>query len=595
MREGSEQLLKKLGSALYYLGVFLFPFSLGGVLGFYVADQGVRWLPEMISGVLSGCVLALVFIVTGRWLLGRLHVDTPGGRRLSVRLQLAILLTLVASGMRLWVYWAEQPAQLTQLAREDFEEAFALDARSYRDQNATLDALLARLEGHPMFEEDRVLTSDEEKLLLSAWRIVYDAGFALEGVRVFYEDWYRFDPSRAERSYHIRSFLLSTSAELALMEKGARFTRLVLNNADAHKFLDSPHPELGLPENSLSMFREEVLGVRDQNRVIAGDRYMDFLGGPLHGRSEARSSGAGWLWDSALAHRRAINELGLVDRASLTVGGDLQPLKRVVRRTWYPTQKGVAEWFGDTKTRRIGRYLITDEQVAEAAQKLRPADVLVSRKNWYLSNLGLPGFWPHAILYIGEPEQLLALNDDPELQEFLQGRSLGDYLAGRHGARWGQYLAGEEGHMYRVIEAVSEGVILNTLEHAAGDYLAGLRPRLSPLERVQAIDAAFSELGKPYDFDFDFATNHALVCTELVWRSLRDVGIDWEMEEVAGRRTLPANGIVEQWATSRGTEEQQLDFILFLDAREKENVAVYADGSAFAATHARVKWDIAQD
>ncbi len=595
MKEGSERFLKKLGAALYYLGVFLFPFSLGGVLGFYAADQGVRWLPEMISGVLSGCVLALVLIVIGRWLLGRMHQETPGGRRLLVRLQIVIVLTLIASGLRLWVHWAQQPAQLTQLARDDFEEAFALDARSYQDQNATLDALLARMEGHPMFAEDRVLSPDEERLLLSAWRIVYDAGFVLEGIRVFYEDWYRFDPSRAERSYHLRSFLLSNSSELALMEKGARFTRLVLNNADAHKFLDAPHPELGLGENSLSVFREEVLGVRDQNRVIAGEGYMKFLGGPLHGRSEARASGAGWLWDSALAHRRAIEDLGLVDRASLTVSGDLQPLKRVVRRTWYPTQKGVAEWFGDTKTRRIGSYLITDEQVEHAAQDLRPGDVLVSRKNWYLSNVGLPGFWPHAILYIGEPEQLLVLNEDPEVQEFLLGRSLGDFMADRHGARWGEYLAGEDGHLYRVIEAISEGVVLNTLEHAAGDYLAGLRPRLSPLERLLAIDAAFSELGKPYDFDFDFATNHALVCTELVWRSLRDVGIEWEMEEVAGRRTLPANGIVEQWAMSRGSEEQQFDFVLFLDAREKEGVAVHADGATFAATHARVKWDIAQD
>ena len=593
MKPRAERFVEGLGRVLYFSGIFLFPFSLGGVLGFYAADQGVPWLPDMISGVLSGSLLAMVLIMVGRWLLGRVHVESPEGRRLSRRMLLAISLTTVGVGMRLWVYWAEQPAPLTLLQEDDFEEAWAVDARSYQDQNATLDALLARLERHAMFDGDRVLSPDEEQLILSSWRIVYDSSFALEGIRVFYEDWYRFDPSRAQRSYHLRSFLLASTSELALIEKGLRFTKLVKQNADAEKFLNGPHPQLGLPENSISIFREEVLGTRDQGRILAGERYMDFLGGPLHGRSEARAAGAGWLWDSALAHRRALDELGFVDRTALGVRGELQPLKRVVRRTWYPTQKGVAEWFGDTKTRRIGNYLISEEQSAEAAEQLLPGDVLLSRKNWYLSNIGLPGFWPHALLYVGDPEQFRVLGEDPEVQEFLVGRSLDDFMVERHGARWGEYLVGDD-HPYRVIEAVSEGVVLNTLEHAAGDYLAGLRPRLTPLERLLTIDAAFSSLGKPYDFDFDFATDNALVCTELVWRSLRPQGIDWTLEEVAGRRTLPANAMVQQWAESRGTPEQSLDFVLFYDAREKLGAAVPVDEEELAASHARVKWDVAQ-
>ncbi len=37
---------------------------------------------------------------------------------------------------------------------------------------------------------------------------------------------------------------------------------------------------------------------------------------------------------------------------------DLQVVKRSVRRTWFPAQKRVAEWMGDVRTRRPGRYLI---------------------------------------------------------------------------------------------------------------------------------------------------------------------------------------------------------------------------------------------
>ena len=581
--------VQKIGQGIYYAGVFLFPFSLGGVIGFYMADQGVKWLPDMIGSVLAASVLAMLLILAGRWLRDRFF-DKDG---LSVRVSIALVLLVIGAGMRLWVHWAEQPSDLTTLDRSVFEEAYAMDVRSYQDQNATLDALLARLEGQPMFQEDRVLTPEEEQLLLSSWRVLYDAGFQLEGIRVFYEDWYRFDPSRAERSYHLRSFLLAYSCELALMEKGGRFMDLVMNNTDARRFLNAPHDELGLQENSLSLFREEVLGTRDQGRAVAGERYMDFFGGPLKGRAEANAVGVGWLWDSALSHQRRIDDLGVIQQAEWGVRSELQPMRRTVRRTWYPTQKGVAEWFGDTKTRRIGSYLITEEQAAEAAEQLRPGDVLVTRKNWYLSNLGLPGFWPHAILYIGDPDQLDALDQDPEVRAFLGEQSLNDFMAQRHGARWGEYLLGED-HPYRVIEAISEGVVLNTLEHAAGDYMGALRPHITPLQTLESIDRAFGQLGKPYDFDFDFATNNVLVCTELVWRALRPTGVTWDLEDVAGRRTLPANSLVRQWSASRGTENQKLDFVLFYDAREREGVAVESDEAAFANSHARMKWDLAQ-
>jgi hypothetical protein len=51
--------------------------------------------------------------------------------------------------------------------------------------------------------------------------------FATDQIRVFYEDWYRFDPSRAQRSFHLRSFLLTFAAELTLYEKGTKLAKLI--------------------------------------------------------------------------------------------------------------------------------------------------------------------------------------------------------------------------------------------------------------------------------------------------------------------------------------------------------------------------------
>ena len=600
-----DQALGRVGDMLYFTGVGLFPFCLGGVLGFYAADQGVRWLPDTIGWVLGGSLTAMLLIIVGRWLRGRLYTMTEHGLRLSRRLTVAI--ALFAVGMTGWlvVFWMQKPSPLTDLPREDFETAWALDAQRYSDLDRSAEALLVRLDAAPMFAEgDRVLSADEEDELLSAWRSMYDTAFALDQIRVFYEDWYRFDPSRAERSYHLRSFVLMHSAELSIYEKSTRFATIVKRNADAEKLLNAPHPALGLEENSFSLFRQQLHSSDEAARLAAAQRYRAFFDTTFDGDNEARSYGAGSLWQAVDLRRASIHEVNPLERGETTVRSDLQLLKRAVRRTWYPTQKAAAEFFGDTRTRRIGWYLIGEEEVAAMDPALEPGDILLSRKNWYLSNIGLPGFWPHGLVYIGDPDKFRDYFDDPAVEAWLfeeTGRSIGldAYLAERWPQQWARYTLGDEGHPYRVMEAISEGVVFNTLEHASGDYLAAMRPRLDKKAKAQAIVEGFEHLEKPYDFDFDFATDHALVCTELVWRMYRPAegkeGIDFDIVEVAGRRTLPANVLAKQFAEENGSAEQQLDFVWFYDAREATESVVVADEAVFSASWERVKWDFAQE
>ena len=139
--------------------------------------------------------------------------------------------------------------------------------------------------------------------------------------------------------------------------------------------------------------------------------------------------------------------------------------------------------------RRVNWYLIDEELQAGLLEAVEPGDVLLARKNWYVSNVGLPGFWPHAILYIGDPQQFAAYFDDPQVRAWVREQSGEDldfptYLERRWSARWLRYQFNEHGQPYRVIEAISEGVSFSTLDHAAGDYLVALRPRLDKLAKA---------------------------------------------------------------------------------------------------------------
>lgn len=214
---------------------------------------------------------------------------------------------------------------------------------------------------------------------------------------------------------------------------------------------------------------------------------------------------------------------------------------------FYAVVAQVACFLGDTRT--TSRPPAIDPALADGlAARLRPGDVLLVRQDGFLSNAFLPGFWPHAILWLGPQDAWTALRLE-------DGTSLGDDpLVKRVLPR---FLAATDDHGLpaRAIEAVSEGVVFSSVAHALGkDHAAALRPDLPEHAVAAAIKRALTLHGRPYDFDFDFATDDRVVCTELVYRAY-DPDLNFRVQvdaspapatpvpgviPVAGRWTMPA-------------------------------------------------------
>lgn len=257
---------------------------------------------------------------------------------------------------------------------------------------------------------------------------------------------------------------------------------------------------------------------------------------------------------------------------------------------WFPVQKGVAEWMGDTRVARGHTFLVSPKQIGELTPRLEPGDVLFERREWYLSNVGLPGFWPHTALYIGDPATRIAyFDDDEDTRAWVraQGRADGDFeafLQQRYPAAYP--------NATRVIEAISEGVSFTTLEHsAAADCLAVLRPRATKREKAIAIARAFGYIGRPYDFNFDSHTDNALVCSEVIAKAYEG-HVTLPLVKVMGRLTTPPNEIVREFDATYGSADQQFDLVVFLDGRERTRRAVQADVDEFRASWKRPKWHV---
>jgi Permuted papain-like amidase enzyme, YaeF/YiiX, C92 family len=598
----SERPMRRLwiGRSLFAAGAMTLPLGLGVNIGFWIADRGVRWLPTLLGALLVIGGFALAAMIAGSVLMGP-AAGKPKGRKRIVFF--ATMLLFVGVG-RFAVHQLAKPVALTSLSADDFDRVCTLDGRQVQDLERGLSAAVRLLASLPTFKDpdlNRVLSADEEVVVLQLWRGFTDTAFVLDRVRLFHEDYMRFDLSRVERVRHVRSFLVTFAAELSLYRHASAVATLLSDRENVLNFID--HAQ-SVKAGSVVSIREQLHGLSDLSRVLAGEQYLAFLDRVHDARIEVSENGRDGLWRFVEMLLTAIHRIDTMDLATGSVGAEFGPLARNVREKFFPVQKGVAEWMGDTRVRRRGRYLIEAQHLHGVSDRLQPGDILLSRKNWYLSNLGLPGFWPHGLLYVGSQSQLaVAFDSDAEVQVWVdticaRGTPFSGCMAKRYPLAFVERGRAEGSSSLQVIEAISEGVVQNSLDHAAGDYLAAMRPRLSPLHRARAIARAFSFLGKPYDFDFDFSTDDALVCTELLWRIYRPqdgmTGLEIPLVQVMGRSTLPAQEIIKQFAAESSTGKAQLQFVLFLEGREADHSVVEGNEAALSATALRTKWDVQQ-
>jgi hypothetical protein len=169
---------------------------------------------------------------------------------------------------------------------------------------------------------------------------------------------------------------------------------------------------------------------------------------------------------------------------------------------------------------------VTPDVIETLKSKLQPGDVFITRHDDAMSNLFLPGFWPHGALFIGSPEAR-------------KQRGMSDVSDGyKHSAQAD----------INVLEAKKDGVLLRPIEETLQvDAFVALRPKLTADQINEALSRGLSHAGKLYDFIFNFATSDRLVCTEVIYRAYHGVGpIDFSLSTKAGRKCLSAEDFLNQ-------------------------------------------------
>ena len=380
--------------------------------------------------------------------------------------------------------------------------------------------------------------------------------------------------------FETRAFLLAYASAATLLEKAEVIVTTFADDEEAQRELNQGDLSWEIPEDTYDRLRASLASPTVVSELQAATTRFDGL--LQESQTYERESPWRVLIDAAVEARPAI------ERAARNVGDQqmqlaMSDVRSHAADSLYFAQSLVSTWIGDfrLKTRPDHRGLISSQQVSDLRQILQPGDILLERRNWFMSNAFLPGFFPHAAIYLGDPAALAALgvSDDPRVVH-----------------HWNDFLARDAaGHAHAVIEAVSEGVIFTSLEHSAGeaDAVAVLRPRLTDTERREAIARAFSHHGKPYDFEFDFFSTDRLVCTEVVYRAF-DGMIELPLTRIFGRLALPPMTFVQVYADTRGRDDRPFDLVRLLDAEEDRGRAVEASEAVLLQTLGRSNFTFLQ-
>ena len=155
----------------------------------------------------------------------------------------------------------------------------------------------------------------------------------------------------------------------------------------------------------------------------------------------------------------------------------------------------------------------------------KPGDVFVTRHDDAMTNLFLPGFWPHAALYIGTDDHRAEIGVGPSRTEH-------------------QSMVGE----VRFLEAKKDGVLFRPVDDTLQvDSCVVLRPCIAPKTLGEALNRALQHSGKLYDFVFDFSKSERLVCSELVYRSYDGLAdMQFVLSQKAGNNYLSTEDFLNQ-------------------------------------------------
>jgi len=481
----------------------------------------------------------------------------------------------------------------------------------------------------PVFQKfindpNRILNRDEARLIRDFWTQFIDYRIVLNTLY-----------STHSESHSSEAILIKYTANLQLQKSAVFLSHGLWNNKVARKILDETNIKQ-VPRGSFVSMENSLF--KQFNHGLNESEFPSFFPSyPLEIDRLLASENKFYTNDEIIIQIENLNSEAektlLAYENFLTLRSNIREVKYrffiyEFKNIFFSLVKKIGSWLGATKVHNRdadhynGQTYINDEMAHKMEAKVVPGDIMISKTEWFLSNIFLPGFWPHSYIYIGElPKFKLYFNDITVNQYFsnlCEKRSLNCYdllsylsVSPETQKAMKNYLTKDKyGNSMTVMEATRVGTHFSSYRNSfLNDYLAALRPRQTKLEKALAIVSLFEMDKKPYDYDFDIQTDDRLFCSETVVkaylpsREVSGVNFHYDLENekylttILGRMSLPVINIVHKFYDESvlGLRTPEMDFIAFLEGNPRTKTSTFQGVDKFLKTRDYSKWSFLRD
>lgn len=259
---------------------------------------------------------------------------------------------------------------------------------------------------------------------------------------------------------HAMSFVISYSLYVKKFELFEKITRATGNNERVIKALNEYSPVFEGKDSYFDV-RGRHVSHETMLRRNLGRGYLYFLNTVVSDKKLGEEYKT-LVRESLESHNYIIKQLpSTASTLALDSKGNVES---TLFKGWFPIQKNVANALGNISVSTRKETFITLDQIEEMRLFLHPGDILIQRRNWHASNVGIPGFWPHAALYIGTLEDAdLFFREVFPFEGYLKFSEL---LEKEHPLLYEKYkIKDDRGQSYAVIEGLADGIILQSLKN----------------------------------------------------------------------------------------------------------------------------------
>ena len=438
----------------------------------------------------------------------------------------------------------------------------------------TLSDELAVMQRTLVYKENPYLSDQENKQVEFLLFRFMNARDALLELIAYYRTESSSDPD-----LHIRGAVVGMSAALNLSFYNSYFIALFQGQKNLIKMLNTEHPRYEIPANLYQTVYDNVTSIDHLERMeLVWYLFCKELANPESNLLHLQSSEP--LYRSLISKMDGLHNATRIQTEYVMYAShyhlpDLQNRlhhSEIVKlgdeiatrfdEESYKTRGLVFKNVARIKKPNTHLLQFSDDQIRQIKTLLQPGDILLTYSAGYMSNIFLPGNFKHGITYVGTiaDRRQAGLTD-----ELLLDRAVSD----KQGQELIAFVTLEktpDGDEMNVVEAVAEGVILNSLDTLLKTHinrLAVIRPRISEQERLEQLVILMQYAGAPYDFKFDFQDDTNQCCTELVYRAINKKGtIDFSLVKMKGIWILAADDILRYYLIQN---PEAFEFILLAD------------------------------